>query len=252
MITNKLKINDSKTEFIVFRSPQLKCDLSGLSVNVGESMITQSSKVRDLGVILDQFLNFDDHITAICRSTHFHIRNIGKIRNLLSYDACSTIIHALISCRLDYCNSILYNVPKSKTDRLQRIQNQYARILTKSPRREHITPVLMKLHWLKIQDRIIYKMLMLTYKSYYNMAPPYLCELINKKESHVNTHLGTDHHQLIMPPISKDCSNTFLERSFIYAAPCEWNKLSEHIRTSNFDCFRKSVKTMLFTQQYGC
>ena len=248
MITN----NYSKTEFIVFRSPQLKCDLSGLSVNVGESMITQSSKVRDLGVIFDQFLNFDDHITAICRSTHFHIRNIGKIRNLLSYDACSTIIHALISCRLDYCNSILYNVPKSKTDRLLRIQNQCARILTKSPRREHITPVLMKLHWLKIQDRIIYKMLMLTYKSYYNMAPPYLCELINKKESHVNTRLGTDHHQLIIPPISKDCSNTFLERSFIYAAPCEWNKLSKHIRTSNFDCFRKSVKTMLFTQQYGC
>ena len=75
-ITNKLKVNDSKT---VFRSPQLKCDLSDLSVNVGESMITQSSKVRDLGVIFDQFLYFDDHITAICRSTHFHIRNIGKI-----------------------------------------------------------------------------------------------------------------------------------------------------------------------------
>ena len=148
MTTNKLKINDSKTEFIVFRSPQLKCDLSGLSDNVGESMITQSSKVRDLGVIFHQFLNFDDHITAICRSSHFHIRNIGKIRNLLSYDACSTIIHALISCRLDYCNSILYSVPKSKTDLLQRLQNQCACILTKSPRREHITPVLKKLHWL--------------------------------------------------------------------------------------------------------
>ena len=107
MITNKLKINDSKTEFIVFRSPQLRCDLSGLSVNVGESQITQSLKVRELGVTFDQFLNFDDHITAICRSTYFHIRNIGKIRNLLSYNACSTIIHALISCRLDYCNSLL-------------------------------------------------------------------------------------------------------------------------------------------------
>ena len=78
------------------------------------------------------------------------------------------------------------------------------------------------------------------------MAPPYLCELINKKESHVNIRLGTDHHQLIMSSISKDCSNTFLEHSFIYAASCEWNKLSEHISTSNFDCFRKSVKTMLF------
>ena len=83
MITNKLKINDSKTEFIVFRSPQLRCDLSGLSVNVGESQITQSLKVRDLGVTFDQFLNFDDHITYICRSTYFHIRNIGKIWNLL-------------------------------------------------------------------------------------------------------------------------------------------------------------------------
>ena len=83
MITNKLKINDSKTEFIVFRSPQLRCDLSGLSVNVGESQITQSLMVRDLGVTFHQFLNFDD-ITAICRSTYFHIRNVGKFRNLLS------------------------------------------------------------------------------------------------------------------------------------------------------------------------
>ena len=91
---------------------------------------------------------------------------------------------------------------------------------------------------------------MLTYKLYYNIVSSYLCELINKKESHENTRLGTVHHHLIMPPISNDCSNTFLEYSFIYAAPCEWNKLSEHIRTSNLDCFRKSVKTMLFTQQY--
>ena len=71
MITNKLKINDSKTEFIVFRSPQLRCDLSGLSVSDGESQITQSLKVRDLGVTFDQFLNFDDHITAIMQKHIF-------------------------------------------------------------------------------------------------------------------------------------------------------------------------------------
>ena len=86
----------------------LRCDLSGLSVNVGESQITQSLKARDLGVTFDQFLNFDDHITAICRSTYFHIRNIGKIRNFLSHNVCSTIIRALISCKLDCCNSLLY------------------------------------------------------------------------------------------------------------------------------------------------
>ena len=106
-----------------------------ISVNVGEGQFTQSLNVRDLVVTFDQFLNLDDHITATCGSTYFHIRNIGKIRNLLSYNACSTIIHALISCRLDYCNSLLYNVPTHKKDRLQRLQNQCARILTKSPRR---------------------------------------------------------------------------------------------------------------------
>ena len=82
---------------------------------------------------------------------------------------------------------------------------------------------------------------MITYESYNNIAPTYLCELISRTESSVNTRLGVDHHKRIMSPISKDCSNTFLQYSFIYAAPCEWNKLSEHIRTSSFDCFRKSV-----------
>ena len=82
---------------------------------------------------------------------------------------------------------------------------------------------------------------MLIYKLYYNISPSYLCELINKKESHVNTRLVTDHLQLIRLPIGKDCSNTFLQRSFIYAPPCEWNKLSEHIRTSNVDCCKKSI-----------
>ncbi len=133
MIKNKLKINDSKTEFIVFRSPQVKQDLSGLTVSVGDSLIPQSSKVRDLGVIFDQFLNFDDYISSVCKSTHYHLRNIGRIRSLLTYDATSQLIHALITIRLDYCNSLLYNLPKSSIGRLQKIQNQAARILTKTP-----------------------------------------------------------------------------------------------------------------------
>ena len=81
MINNKLKINDSKTAFIVFRSPQAKQDLSGLSVIVGDSIIQQSSNVRNLGIIFDQFLSFDDYISSVCRSTHFHLRNIGRIQH---------------------------------------------------------------------------------------------------------------------------------------------------------------------------
>ena len=157
MIKNKLKMNDSKTEFIVFRYPQTKQDLSSLSVYVGDSIIQQSSKVMDLGVIFDQFLSFDDYFSSVCRSTHYNLRNIGRIRHLLSHHATAQLIHALISTRLDYCNSVLYNLPKSSILRLQRIQNQAARILTRTPRRDHIAEVLIGLHWLRIEERIVYK-----------------------------------------------------------------------------------------------
>ena len=114
--------------------------------------------MRHLGVIvLDQTLSFDDHISVICQSAHFHIRNIGGIRNLLQFDACAILIYALIGSRLKYCNSLLYNIADAMVERLQKVQNQAARILTRSPRRDHITPVLKQLHWLKVRERIRYK-----------------------------------------------------------------------------------------------
>ena len=102
MIKNKLKINDSKTEFIIFRSPLLKTYLSGVSISVGDSQISSSPKVSDLGVIFDNCLSLDAHISNICRSTHFHLRNIGRIRTLLTFHATAQLIHALITTRLDF------------------------------------------------------------------------------------------------------------------------------------------------------
>ena len=111
------------------------------------------------------------------------------MRKLLSFDACATLIHALISSRLDYCNSILHNLPDTKIGKLHRVQNQAARILTRSPRREHITPLSKQLHWLKVRERIRYKILILTHKVFYANAPPYLCSLVVKRESVVSTRI---------------------------------------------------------------
>ena len=97
IIKNTFKINDSKTEFIIFRSPLLKQNLSDLSVRVGDMQVSLSSKVRDLGVVFDQHLTFHDHISGICKSTHFRWRGIGKIRNFLTFDATAQLIHALIT-----------------------------------------------------------------------------------------------------------------------------------------------------------
>ena len=112
--------------------------------------------MRDLDVVFDQYLTFHDHISGICKSTLFHLRSIGRIRNLLTFDATAQLIHALTTSRLDFCNSILYNLPNNKIERLQRKQNQAARMLKCIPRRNHITPVMRELHWLKIYDIIIF------------------------------------------------------------------------------------------------
>ena len=86
---------------------------------------------------------------------YYYYYNIGRIRNFLTFDSTAQLIHALITTRLDFCNSILYNLPNNKIERLQRIQNQATRMLKRISRRNHITPVLRELHWLKIHDIII-------------------------------------------------------------------------------------------------
>ena len=105
------------------------------------------------------------------------------------------------------------NNNKNSILRLQRIQNQAARILTKTPRRDHITEVLIDLHWLRIEERIVYKLLILTFKAFIDRtAPLYLCELIEQQKSSTNirTRLANDPFLLKLPPPSRNCSDTFL------------------------------------------
>ena len=153
----------------------------------------------------------------------------------------SRVVNALIGSRLDYCNSLLYNISDAKIERLQKVRNQGARILTRSPRRNHITPVLKQLHWLKVRERIRYKVLILAHKSFYETAPQYLSALVTRKDHLKNTRSSTDRYLLCTPPFINDCSNTFLERSFLFSAPRVWNSLDESIRKSDFNMFKKSV-----------
>ena len=200
MIKNKLKINDSKTEFIIFRSPLLKQNLNDLSVSVGDMQVSPCSKVRDLGVVFDQYLTFHDHISGICKSTHFHLRGIGIIWNLLTFAA---------------------------------------RILKRIPRRINITPVLRELHWLRIHDIIIFKILLLTHKAVNNTAPKYLCDLIrlNVKSTTICTLASFDPCLLCVPANSK-------------TAPTLWNALDLDIRLLPFDTFKRRVKTHLYLKYF--
>ena len=108
----------------------------------------------------------DTQIKSVARSTLYHIRNISAIRPLLPESAAAQLVHSLVTSRLDYCNSLLYGVPECKHKELQRIQNIAARVvkLMRCSPGSRMTPVLKSLHWLPIKSRIIFKILLLTYK----------------------------------------------------------------------------------------
>jgi len=121
-------------------------------------VLTTSVKIvdtaRDLGVVIDSGLTMSDHITAVCRSAYYQLRQLRTIARSLSDDAAKTLVLAFISCRLEYCNALLCDISDGLVQRLQSVQNAAARLVTGAGRREHITPVLRQLHWLPVRHRM--------------------------------------------------------------------------------------------------
>src|SRR6218665_2572135 len=106
-----------------------------------------------------------------------HIRDLRRIRPMLDSKTASTIATFIAHSKLDYCNSLFFNLDSTQIHRLQLIQNSLARAVTRTPRHHHITPVLKSLHWLKIPERIHFKVLSQTYNSLQSSQPTYLREL---------------------------------------------------------------------------
>ena len=97
------------------------------------------------------------HVIKICQTAYFELKRISSIRRFLTEDATRTLVTSCILSRLDYCNCLLKGTPNSVIQPLQKIQNFAARLVLLAPRHHHSTPLLEKLHWLPISERIKYK-----------------------------------------------------------------------------------------------
>ena len=165
MTNNMLKLNDSKTEFLFLQKKNQLPFNSIRQLSIGNSIVQPSSKDRNLGVILDQELTMQPHVSSVCRSAYYHLRNIAKIRNFLTQSAAQSRVHPFVTSRIDSCNSLLYGVSTTILHKLQRVQNSAARLVKRVGKCEHITPILSELHWLPVTHRIIFKVLLLTFKA---------------------------------------------------------------------------------------
>ena len=184
MVHNRLMfnhVNDGKSEFQIIVPCHYKAKFAALSpcLRVGSTPVFPSQTVRDLGVTLDAEMSLSTYVVNIIRSMYMHMRHISRIRHNLDDTTLVKVVMALVISRLDYANSALYGVTYYLLKKLQLAQNNAARLVRKSKKYDHITPVLKDLHWLPVESRIIFKVLSIVHSAMHSDSCPfYIQELV--------------------------------------------------------------------------
>ena len=249
MKANKLSLNPSKTEALLLSSSRNSVSESLPScINVDGSIVKFSESVKSLGVTLDSTLSMKTHVLNICRLAYFELRRISSVRRLLTVEATKTLVCSFVLSRLDYCNCLLSGCPQYLIDKLQRVQNNAARLVLRARKTDHVTPLLHSLHWLPISSRINYKISCLSFTSLFNSGPTYLSKLLKIYTPNRTLRSSKDTRTLILPSFR---TKSFGYRRFSYQGPLHFNSLPSQVRHSkSVNSFKASLKTYLFRTYY--
>ncbi len=241
MKEHHLQLNLAKTEFLVFPvTPTLQ---HNFTIQLGSSTITPSASVRNLGVIFDDQLTFKEHIAKTARSCRFALHNIRKIRPFLTEHAAQLLVQALVISRLDYCNALLAGLLSNTIKPIKMIQNAAARLVFNEPKRAHVTPLFVYLHWLPVAARIQFKKLMLAYKTTTGSAPTYFHSLLRIYIPSRNLRSASE--RCLVVPSQRGSKS--LSRTFSFTIPGWWNDLPTPIRNAgSLSIFKQEMKTHLF------
>jgi hypothetical protein len=259
MTANLLTLNPDKTEFLIIgqqhQLDKLSCTSLSLPNNVN---IIPTTSAKNLGIFFDSNLTFKEQITQVTKSCFYHIKDFRRIRPVLDFETAKTVAVSIIQSKLDYCNSLYLGLPTCATARLQLIQNAIARVVTNTPRREHISPILKALHWLPVKQRITFKVMIITHSLLHSSRPKYLFDLLDTSSTG-KTRSATSLTLRRHPVIS---NRKLIDRSFQYAIPALWNSLPADMRqmdpveghhsrpTLSHSQFRRRLKTYLFQAAY--
>ena len=244
ILSTLFSLNDENTKMMIFTSKHHLKTYGGCSLTTGDDTVSPSDRIRNLRVHMNQHLSMTDHVTAVCAACNYQLYRLSSIRRYLTNEAVKTAVNALFTSRLDYCNSLLHNIPLSQTTRLQ---NNAARLITRTSKHDHIIPVLKELHWLPVESRIAFKMLVMTLKCMNGLAPSYLVELVHSRTR--DGRLRQNYAPTLYQGITKKCIG---DSALGAASPRLWNNLPVNIRAAGtLSRFRKSLKTYLFIRHFN-
>jgi hypothetical protein len=246
-LDNGMLLNPGKSEVLLLGTrAQAQKFANRSGVAVAGSDIKFSVKLKSLGVTLDQSLTFDDHVKNVVKASNFHIRALRHIRPMLSSEVANMVACSVVSTRLDYCNSLLYGTSGKNLEKLQRVQNELARVVSGTARRDHIRPVLKALHWLPVAQRVQYKVAVITHKVLSTRQPQYLADIVTEYKP--SRHLRSSNQQKLAV---RTTNNRLGERAFSCASAKVWNDLPIELKvTTEHRSFKKKLKTHLFAEAF--
>ena len=255
MSSSILKLNPDKTEFIIFGShAQLKKLDPYLPVKIFGNFMHPAVVVKNLGVWFDANFSFANHVRNICKTCFIQIRDLRQVRKHLTDEAAILAANALVSSRLDYCNSLFRSLSSLNMRKLQYIQNTLARIVTNCNKYTQASPILKRLHWLPVESRCIFKTATLVYKFLHSGHPSYFGPLLPTRCGRYSTRYNhPDKRFLEVPQFcpSVHKSKNHFGHSFAFDAPTVWNHLPNEVRSApTLTCFRKRLKSYLFHKAF--
>ena len=219
-----------------------------VTLQIGSETIKSSENIRNLGVIFDCEMTMANQVSSITGSVSFHLRNISRIRRYQDFDSCNHIVRSLVLSRLDYGNALQAGSNAKEIARLQRLQNWAVKLIFCASKKDHASPLFHQLHWLPVNERINFKILLYVYKCLNGLGPAYLTSCLSVYTPvRAGLRSASDVTRLVVHKIHNRTLKSAANKSFYYLVPRLWNALPQSIRcASTLQVFKKALKNHLF------
>ena len=254
MVKNFMKLNESKTELLVLGKPRVlrEFDLE-VKIQFGSMSITPTACKGDnwksLGVLFDESLRMERQINSVKRKCSWTMMNLRTIGRYLDESVKIMMVKQLVISKLDYCNCLYMNLPKTRLNKLRSTLNSAVRyIYSIKDWTEDLLPYYKKAHILPLDERIFFKVCLLSFKAVHGSSPDYINELVEIDTPLILTNTRSkmegDCFRMKIPKMTK---NKIDERRFSNYAPTTWNSLPWKIRSvKNVDTFKSLLKHYLY------